>query len=172
MDNKLKAVIVGYGKMGRIRAQSINANPNIELLAVCDNDPKVNAPGIPVFRNYKELIRLKPDVVFVCTPNKYLPDIVCYFLNRGTHVFCEKPPGRCVLDVERMLEAEKIDYRIDNPHTFLYRHGSSTHIHDRGTRVDTFAPQRYGSLFLYYLLRRRSPISLGTVKNLYYSNRN
>lgn len=107
MSKKLRAVIVGFGKMGRTRAQSISANHNMELLALCDNNPEVNPPGMPVFRSYKELIRLKPDVVFVCTPNKYLPDVVCYFLNRGTHVFCEKPPGRCLSDVKRMLEAEK-----------------------------------------------------------------
>ena len=44
------------------------------------------------------------DVIVVCTYNNVAPDIVCASLKKGLHVFCEKPPGRCVADVERIID--------------------------------------------------------------------
>ena len=114
MTDKLKAAIVGYGKMGKIRAECIKNHPNTELIAICEINPENRVTEIAVCTNYKELLKFKPDVIFACTPNRYLPDIVCYFLNCGLHVFCEKPPGRSKEDVERMLKAEK-----NNPGTKL-----------------------------------------------------
>ena len=35
---KMKVGLVGYGKMGKIREQSINNHPNIELVAIFDNN--------------------------------------------------------------------------------------------------------------------------------------
>lgn len=107
MAEKLKVVIVGFGKMGKVRLASMDKRQDIAVVGICEPSPQGVPSGLSVFQDYKELACLDPDIVFVCTPNKFLPEIVCFFLNKKVHVFCEKPPGRCKEDVQKMLEAEK-----------------------------------------------------------------
>jgi len=45
--------------------------------------------------------------VMVCTPNRYIPGVVEASLDAGKHVFCEKPPGRNLQDIERIIAAER-----------------------------------------------------------------
>lgn len=126
MKNKLKAtlkaVIVGYGKMGKIRAACIDRHAAMELIAVCDLVPQDLPSGVQFCDDYKQLLMVKPDVVFVCAVNKYLPEIVCYFLKAGVHVFCEKPPGRTKEDVELMLEEERKNPGIKLKFGFNHRY--------------------------------------------------
>ena len=45
--------------------------------------------------------------MFVCTPNRFIPEVVSAALDAGKHVFCEKPPGRTVADIEHIVAAER-----------------------------------------------------------------
>jgi len=108
-NKKLRAAVVGYGKMGKIRAACIRDCPSLELIAICEIDHTDSFCGVPVVREYKDLMLYGPDVVFVCLPNKYLAEVVCYFLNKQVHVFCEKPPGRNRKELEEMLKAERLN---------------------------------------------------------------
>ena len=106
----LTAVIVGYGYMGQIRRQVVDGLPDVRLAGICD--PEVAAVDRDArcqwFDDYRDAIdRIRPDLVFVCTPNRLSPDVSVYALERGAHVFCEKPPGRTVDDVERIIAAER-----------------------------------------------------------------
>ena len=103
----LRAGIVGYGYMGEIRKRNIDAHPDLTLLGV--TDPRVTdaaAVGAPIFPDHQSLIAAGPEVVFVCTPNNLTPDVAVYALQQGCHVFCEKPPGRTLADIERIRAAE------------------------------------------------------------------
>lgn len=105
----LRVGIVGLGKMGLIRSRHIQEHPDLELQSVCDVDPE-RADALPGFRFYtdfRELVGDDLDIVFVCVYNNIAPDVVVQALNSGKHVFCEKPPGRCVEDMERIIEAER-----------------------------------------------------------------
>ena len=114
MNQKLKVAIVGYGKMGKIRASCVEQRADMRIVAVCDTNPSVSLKDTPFVRDYTALLPFDPDIVFVCTINKFLPEVVCFFLGHGIHVFCEKPPGRCKEDVKRMLTVER-----NNPGTKL-----------------------------------------------------
>ena len=46
------------------------------------------------------------DIIFISLPNKYASDAVSLSLNKGLNVFCEKPPGRTLKDIERMRDCE------------------------------------------------------------------
>ena len=63
--------------------------------------------GVKYHTNYTELLRDDLDILFVCLPNYIAADVTVAGLERGLHVFCEKPPGRDVADVERVIEAER-----------------------------------------------------------------
>lgn len=104
----LKAGIVGYGYMGQIRRRNVEASPHLQLVGIADprlpDDPQGKAH---VFASYQDLVeKAQPDVLFVCTPNNITPDAVCFALENGCHVFCEKPPGRSVRDIQRIREVE------------------------------------------------------------------
>ncbi len=123
MVDKYKVGIIGYGKMGRIRTACIKQRADMAIVAVCDTVSQDDCPeGIPFFKDYKKVLSCKPDAVMVCAINKYLPDIVCYFLNHGIHVFCEKPPGRNKEDVRLMLEAQRRNPGIKLKFGFNHRY--------------------------------------------------
>lgn len=122
MNKKLKVAIAGYGKMGKIRAACVEAHPDLKLVAICDINHKDSTTCIPVCQDYKLLMEYRPDIVFACTPNKYLPEIVSYFLNNQVNVFCEKPPGRSRKDVELMLMSEKNNPAVKLKFGFNHRY--------------------------------------------------
>jgi predicted dehydrogenase len=107
--DRLRVGVVGLGKMGMLRSRCIGDHPELELQAVCDVQPGLAKafPGSRFCTDYRELVRDDLDVVFVCAYNSVAPDVVIQALNSGKHVFCEKPPGRCVEDVERIIAAER-----------------------------------------------------------------
>jgi len=109
MEKKLKVGIVGLGKMGHIRADAVNRQPGLSLLAVCDviEEKGRDFQACDFSRDYRDLMKRDLDAVFVCTPNRYAPEITVSALKRGFHVFCEKPPGRDLEDVKVMRAAEE-----------------------------------------------------------------
>jgi predicted dehydrogenase len=104
----LRVLIVGYGYMGEIRHRVANSLPDLALVGVCDPRRRPRLPaGCQYYEDYvKALDDLRPDIVFVCTPNYLIPEVAVEALRRGHHVFCEKPPGRCLADVQAIRDAE------------------------------------------------------------------
>lgn len=111
MNKKYKAGLIGYGYMGKIRKRVVENNPNLELSGICDTNSKLFSEDgkreNKIFKNYNELLDKDIDIVFVCTPNYYSPQIIIDSLNKEKHVFCEKPPGRNLNDIKRIIENEK-----------------------------------------------------------------
>jgi predicted dehydrogenase len=106
----MRALVIGYGYMGQIRRRVVDELDGLELVAICDQfaDPADIGPDCPHYADYEKAIEeLRPDLVFVCTPNSKSPDICIHALSKGCHVFCEKPPGRNVEDIRRIIAAEK-----------------------------------------------------------------
>lgn len=110
----LRAAIIGLGKMGLSHHSMVNAHPQIDLKAVCDTsgyvlDVLAKYTGVRTYGDYKELLsREALDCVFVSTPSKYHTEIVAAAVERGLHVFCEKPFG---LDPQAGLELADVAER-------------------------------------------------------------
>lgn len=112
MERKLRAVIVGMGRMGKTRYDAMQRHGGFDVVGVCDVDETRLAPyvahGIASFTDWKACIdTVDADVVFVATVNRTIPDVVCYALARGRAVFSEKPPGRTLADAERMRDTQQ-----------------------------------------------------------------
>jgi len=124
MGRKLKAGIVGYGYMGKIRKVVIDEHPDLELLGVCDaNLPLDDLKSVcKPYQRYQDLVADGIDIVFVCTPNAYSPEIVIHSLNQGKHVFCEKPPGLNVEDIRRIVAAEQTNRPLKLMFGFNHRY--------------------------------------------------
>lgn len=101
--------IIGFGRIGRRRAALVDAHPRLELAAVADpfvHDAAAVSPSCRWHRSGADLLREDLHAVFVCTPFAVTTDLVIDALTAGKHVFAEKPPGRCVADIERIRDAE------------------------------------------------------------------
>ncbi|MBI4369366.1 MAG: Gfo/Idh/MocA family oxidoreductase [Elusimicrobia bacterium] len=109
MAAPLKAAIIGYGRVGRIRAKCLAARPqDWRLVGVSDPDrSQWNGLGVTYMENWTGLLEHHPEALFICSTNQAMPELVAGALERGIHVFCEKPPGRTLADIERMREAEQ-----------------------------------------------------------------
>ncbi|RJQ25915.1 gfo/Idh/MocA family oxidoreductase [Candidatus Parcubacteria bacterium] len=124
MNHPLRAGIVGYGYMGQIRLRNITDHPVLELAAICDPGcPEVvAAQKVSVYERWEDLVTADLDVVFVCTPNNLIPNVAIKALNNGCHVFCEKPPGRSLTDIQSIRAAELANPRCRLLFGFNHRH--------------------------------------------------
>lgn len=101
-----KAAIIGYGKMGKIRKKAIDLIPGCSVGWVCDVNRAegdfnyTDNPGV-IFED-REI-----DMVFICTPNYLIKDLVVRGLDAQKHVFCEKPPGISSGQVLDIIGAEQ-----------------------------------------------------------------
>lgn len=109
-DNQpLRIAIAGYGVVGKRRREFIDAHPALKTVAVCDRTFDGNGQledGVPYFRTPDKLLAQDFDALFVCMTNDIAPDVTIAGLEKGVHVFCEKPPGRTVADIRRVIETE------------------------------------------------------------------
>ena len=126
--HKLKVGIAGYGIVGERRHQFIDSHPNMEVVAICDRrfaDGQHKYKNIVVFDNYKDLLASKLDVLFVCMPNDMAPEVSIAGLEAGLHVFCEKPPGRNVSDIQRVRDTEAKNKSLKLKYGFNHRYHDS-----------------------------------------------
>ena len=109
MRSPIQCAIIGYGYMGEIRRMIIEQNRDVVLSMICEtNEEKLNGTqDFTVVRNPLEVIESNVDVVFICTPNYLIPELTIKCLEHNKHVFCEKPPGRTLKDIELMQDAEQ-----------------------------------------------------------------
>lgn len=100
--DKLKVGIAGYGVVGKRRRDYIDDHPALQTIAVSDitfdGDGRFDN-GLLYFDNYKKLLDQELDALFVCLTNDVAAAATIGGLERGFHVFCEKPPGRDLADI-------------------------------------------------------------------------
>lgn len=124
--DKLKVGIAGYGIVGKRRHQYIDEHPNMEVVAVCDQNLEgVDNQKLQCFRNYEELLQYPLDIVFVCLPNNIAAQVTIQGLEKGVHVFCEKPPGKDVDDIRKVIEVEKQNPQLKLKYGFNHRYHDS-----------------------------------------------
>ncbi len=128
MTDRLKVGIAGYGVVGKRRRQVVDAHPALQTVAVSDirlGGDGTFDDGVRYYDDYRKLLGEKLDVLFVCLTNDINPDATIGGLERGMHVFCEKPPGRDVADVERVIAVEKKNPRLKLKYGFNHRYHDS-----------------------------------------------
>ncbi|OGV53417.1 MAG: hypothetical protein A2X45_24885 [Lentisphaerae bacterium GWF2_50_93] len=120
---KLKVGICGYGGLGRVHVGSMMAMDDVEIVAVCDNNPerleskevKINIEhNGPVFdirncRTYldfrKMLKKEKLDAVVTALPTDIHAKYAVMAMNEGIHVFSEKPMALNSRECDKMIKA-------------------------------------------------------------------
>lgn len=123
----LRVGIAGYGIVGKRRRACVDRHPDLEMVAVCDKSFKGKGAftdGVRYYTNYHDLVAENLDVLIVCLTNDVSPDATIAGLERGLHVFCEKPPGRDLEDIARVIRVE-----MQNPDRCLM-YGFNHRYHD------------------------------------------
>jgi len=114
--SRLRVGIAGYGVVGRRRRQVVDARGDMVTVAICDRSFETDGTedGLPAFGHYRRLLDEKLDALMVCLTNDIAAEVTAAALERGLHVFCEKPPGRDVADIAavRAVEARHPGQRL------------------------------------------------------------
>jgi predicted dehydrogenase len=105
----LKIGIAGFGVVGKRRKECVDRHPDLEVVAVCDKifDKEDALPdGIRCHQDYQALLKENLDILIVCVTNDIAAEVTIAGLKAGLHVFCEKPPGRSVEDIAKVIAEE------------------------------------------------------------------
>jgi myo-inositol 2-dehydrogenase/D-chiro-inositol 1-dehydrogenase len=99
----LNLALIGAGRIAKVHAGAIAANPSAKLAAVADAIPAAaSALAAQQGCEAKTIAEIAADpainAVLVCTPTDTHADLIEQFAKAGKHVFCEKPVD---LDIER-----------------------------------------------------------------------
>ena len=107
MKKTLNFGLIGYGKMGKLRHQTLNKMEQCEVLTFYEYEDDIVTPeNLKRVNSVEELITSKDvDAVVISVPNYLIKSYVIASLESGKHVFCEKPPGINLTEVLAMKEA-------------------------------------------------------------------
>jgi predicted dehydrogenase len=128
MNGPFRVAIAGYGVVGKRRREFIDADPRLRTVAVCDRTFAADGTlpdGVRCYRSYQDLLSEPLDMLFVCMTNDIASEVTIAGLERGRHVFCEKPPGRTVADVERVIATERRHPGLKLKYGFNHRYHDS-----------------------------------------------
>lgn len=123
----IRAGLVGLGKMGISHQAIINAHPEIDLAVVCDTSQYVleilsKYTGVKTSTDYQRMLdEEKLDCVFIATPSRFHGTMVRQALNKGMHVFCEKPFSLDVAEGQSLVELAAAK-GVVNQVGYHYRH--------------------------------------------------
>ncbi len=124
-----KVGIIGFGKIGQLRARLVGSHPDLHLDSICDKEVVEQNVLQPFkclqFEDYREVFDRKPDIIFVCTSNDVISDIAVRALETGCHVFAEKPPGRNMAEVQAIVSASKNNPNLKVKIGFNHRYHDS-----------------------------------------------
>lgn len=126
-DEQVRLGVLGAGNIGKVHVQSALAMDDVDLLAVADAVPEnreyASRVGVEaVYEDYASLLRTEPlDVVVVALPPFLHADAVDLAVQRGCHVFVEKPFARSTEEAQAMIDAAaNAGVAIGVDHTIRY----------------------------------------------------
>jgi predicted dehydrogenase len=106
----VRAAVIGCGVQGTLHAQSLSALADVEVVAVCDTDPRRAAvlakelSTAKCFATYQEALDVRDlDLVSICTMPNTHREIAIAAISRGCHVLCEKPMAMSAAEAGSMV---------------------------------------------------------------------
>ena len=114
-NDQVQVALIGSGGMGIEDATTCLKVPGVKLVAVCDlydgrlaDARKRWGNDIFTTRDYREIInRDGVDAVIIATPDHWHKDISVAAMNKGKHVYCEKPMVHDITEGPAVIDAQK-----------------------------------------------------------------
>ena len=113
-NGKLGHACIGVGGMGWADLQNFQQHPRTQIVALCDVDANnlkraaEKVPGARTYADWRELLEKegdKIDSVNVAVPDHSHFPIAMSAIQRGKHVYCQKPMCHDVAEVRALTEA-------------------------------------------------------------------
>ena len=110
--NEVRVGIVGLGRLGRTHAINLAQNvPGAKLVAACsfvedELEYAKNELGVTeTYTSYEEMVDSPNlDAVCIVSPSGFHPQQIRLAMEKGLHVFSEKPIGLDIEDIEKTIE--------------------------------------------------------------------
>ncbi len=110
---RIQLAVIGAGLIGQKHLALVHANPDYELVAVCDAHPSGATTaanyGVPFYQDYTRLLaehRLQG--VIVATPTNTHVAVAIACAQRGIHTLVEKPIASTVAEASELLAAAEL----------------------------------------------------------------
>lgn len=113
----LKVAVVGLGKMGLSHFSMVNAHPDVDAVACDGASFMVDVLGkniaTPIYKDFDTMLAQEPlDAVVIATPSRLHAPMVTAALDKGLHVFCEKPFCLNWADSQRLTDLAAAKQRV------------------------------------------------------------
>jgi predicted dehydrogenase len=105
-----KVALIGAGKMGISHLSILGAHPDVQITGVSDTSKMVldvfkKFTTFPGFTDYEQMLNeVDADAVFVAVPTKFHASMIRKVLEKGKHVFAEKPFCLSVEEGKELVE--------------------------------------------------------------------
>lgn len=119
--SKTRIGVIGTGGISVLHLGAYQANPDVEIAALCDLNPALlfqrgKTYGVSpehLYGDYREMLRHEAlDAVSVCTWNSQHAPCAIAALEAGTHVLCEKPMATSASEARTMEAAARAADRL------------------------------------------------------------
>lgn len=101
--------MIGAGWIAASHVERLGRTSGAELVAICDVDEqraRALAGSLPVYGDWREMLeRESPEAIFVCVPPMAHREPTLAALERGVHVYLEKPVARGLEDARAIVAA-------------------------------------------------------------------
>lgn len=155
----MKVGLIGCGGMGTTHNLSLKALSgvmDVEVTAIADcrreflDRAAAQWPGAAKYVTGMELLEHeKPDIVHICLPSYLHTEHALAAMEKGIHVFCEKPVCLSVEDCKRLLEAKErtgVQFMVGQVVRSFEEYRYLKEVYDKGTygRLKSVLMQRIG----------------------------
>jgi len=128
----LRVGIIGAGNMGRTHAENLKQDARVQIVGISDVVPAkaqdlAAALGARALPSAEALLDADVQAVYVTTPNTRHVPATLAALEKGIHVFCEKPMATSLGDARQVLAAARASravYQVGHNRRFapVYRY--------------------------------------------------
>ena len=124
----IKVALIGAGKMGISHLSILGAHPDVQVTGVSDTSKMVldvfkKFTTFPGYTDYEQMLNeVEADAVFVAVPTKFHASMIRKVLDKGKHIFAEKPfclnveEGRELVDI---VNAKKLVNQVGYHNKFV-----------------------------------------------------
>ena len=106
----IRTFVMGLGQMGQSHALAYHRNPGFEIVGLANRSP-VKLPAeigtYPIIESFEAGLALEPDLVSINTYTDSHADLAVRAMERGAHVFVEKPLAATADEARRVVDAAK-----------------------------------------------------------------
>ena len=120
LNDRINIAVIGLGIMGHNNVNSALKVPGVQLVAACDlysgrleRAKELFGTDIYLTKDYREILNRKDvDAVIIATGDHWHARITTEALQKGKHVYCEKPMVHLIKEGAGILAAEKASSKI------------------------------------------------------------